>query len=403
MVTTTTSYTDSRNRAYAGEGYDGTVRVAVAGYFGTGVLLYDGRAVLTAAHLFDGIAAAAGASVHFETTAGSQMIAASRVVPLPSYDGDGNNDLALVWLSRAAPVQATRHELYRTGDEVGKAFSLVGYGMPGTGSAGEFTGYSGSPLRQKAVNQFDADGGTLKAYLGAGMSWTPAAGTQLVADFDDGTSAHDALGQLIGRNDTGLGQAEGLIAPGDSGGPAFIDGRLAGVATYTARLTRGGASPDVDGQANSSYGEIAAWQRVSAYQQWIDQSLRAQYPDAPARPEAVRKAVPEGSSGIGLAYFLVEFTGTRSAADQIVSVDYATRNGSATAGQDYLALAGTLVLYANETQAVIPVEIIGDTTPEPDETFYLDLTNPVGGSFGANIATLTAVRTIVNDDGGVWV
>lgn len=42
-------------------------------------------------------------------------------------------------------------------------------------------------------------------------------------------------------------------------------------------------------------------------------------------------------------------------------------------------------------------------TPEPDKTFVLDLTNPVGGSFGNGVITLTAVRTIVNDDGGLSV
>jgi hypothetical protein len=66
-----------------------------------------------------------------------------------------------------------------------------------------------------------------------------------------------------------------------------------------------------------------------------------------------------------------------------------------------LAVHGKLVLYPNENQAVIPVEVIGDTTPEPDETFYLDVTNPVGGSFGPGVVMLTAMRTIVTDDG--WV
>jgi hypothetical protein len=55
-----------------------------------------------------------------------------------------------------------------------------------------------------------------------------------------------------------------------------------------------------------------------------------------------------------------------------------------------------------ENQAVIPVEIIGDTLSEADETFFLDVFNPVGGSFGEDVVKLTAVRTIVNDDGRAW-
>jgi len=69
------------------------------------------------------------------------------------------------------------------------------------------------------------------------------------------------------------------------------------------------------------------------------------------------------------------------------------------AGSDYIAVSGKLNLYPGENQAVIPVEIVGDTVPEPSETFYLDVFNPVGGSFGEGVVKLTAVRTILYDDG----
>ena len=401
MVTTVTDYTNPRNWAYPGEGYDGVVRVSSGGHYGTGVLLYDGRAVLTAAHLFYNPASTT-ASVSFETTAGNQTVTASGITLLPTYDPiQGNNDLAIVWLSNAAPVAAERYSLYRSSDEITQSLTMVGYGLPGSGATGQLSGYSGNPIRLKASNQFDADIGTLKSTLGPAMSWTPTAGTQLVADFDNGTTAHDALGRLINRPGEGLGQSEGLIAPGDSGGPAFINGQVAGIASYTASLTYGSIAPDIDSITNSSFGEIAAWQRVSYYQQWIDQSLRAHLPEAPTKPSDVKKEIAEGGSGTSFAYFLLQFTGVRSDASQTLSVDYSTRNGTAIAGQDYLPASGKLVLYPNENQAVIAVEVIGDVTPEANETFYLDVTNPVGGSFGAGVISLTAVRTIVNDDGYV--
>lgn len=401
MVTTVTAYTDPRNRAYPGEGYDGVVRVSVAGYYGTGLLLYNGQAILTAAHLF--AHGSTAASVQFETTAGTQTIATNQASVLSSYDAiNGNNDLALVWLSGSAPATANRYSLYRSSDEIGQVLTMVGYGLPGSGDSGTLRSYAGDPIRLKADNQFDADAATLKSGLGSAMGWAPAAGTQLVADFDNGSTSHDALRLLIGRPGAGLGQNEGMIAPGDSGGPAFINGQVAGIASYVASLSRNGINPDIDGVTNSSFGEIGAWQRVSHYQQWIDQSLRAHYPNAPSKPEQVQKAVAEGDSGTTYAYFLLQFTGVRSDPSQSLSVDYATRDGSARAGSDYLAAAGTLLLYPGEDQAVIPVEIIGDTVSEPDETFYLDVSNPVGGSFGAGVLKLTAMRTIVNDDGGVW-
>jgi hypothetical protein len=60
--------------------------------------------------------------------------------------------------------------------------------------------------------------------------------------------------------------------------------------------------------------------------------------------------------------------------------------------------AGRLNLYPGENQAAIPVEIIGDRIDESDEDFYMDVFDPIGGSFGTGVVKLTAVRTIVDDD-----
>lgn len=397
MVTTTAHHTNSRYRTHPGDGYEGVVRISFGGYYASGALLFDGRAILTTAHLFEG--RTGPTKVTFETRDGAQTLSANKILQHPGYDTQGNNDLAIVWLSSPAPVAADRYGLHRDSDEIGQPFTFVGYGSTGTGSTGATSGDTTSPVRLKAGNLFDADAGTLKHALGAGMGWTPLAGTQLIADFDNGSTANDALGRLIARSDLGLGLDEGLIAAGDSGGPAFLNGRIAGVASYTASLSHGSVDPDIDARANSSFGEIAAWQRVSAYQQWIDQSLRANYPNAPTKPEEVKKEVAEGSSGTSYAYFLLQFNGVRSDPWQILSVDYATRDGSARAGSDYVAVSGTLRLYPDENHAVIPVEIIGDSTPEPNETLYLDVFNPVGGSFGPGVVKLTAMRTILDDDG----
>lgn len=397
MVTTATRSTDARYRAGPGEGFDGVVRVSYGGYYGTGAVLFDGRAILTAAHLFDGRNGTA--SVSFETSIGTQTLYAQRYLLHPDYDARGNNDLAIVWLSGSAPLGAERYGIYREADEVGQQITLVGYGLKGMGSTGATSNGSTIPIPLKAANRFDAEASLLKSELGSIVGWSPLAGTQLLADFDNGASSNDALGQLLNRHDLGLSADEGLIASGDSGGPAFIGSLLAGVASYTASLSYGPIAPDIDSIPNSSFGEIGAWQRVSAYQQWIDQSLRDGHAGAPTRPEEVVKKVAEGESGTQLAYFLLQFTGMRSAPDQILSVDYATRDGSALAGSDYIATRGTLKLYPGEDQAAIAVEIIGDTTPEPDETFHLDVFNPVGGSFGIGVVQISAVRTILDDDG----
>jgi len=400
MVSTTNSYSLSRYRVNTNEGFDGVVRVATGGHYATGALLFGGQALLTAAHLFTGHPLSA--SVYFETILGVQTFSSSKVLLHPGYVGDGNHDLALVWLSGNAPVAADRYSLYRESDLAGQRFDLVGYGRPGTGAWGAVDPTSEAYTRLKAQNTFDSEGAQLKSALGASIGWTPISGSQWMADFDNGLAANDALGRLMGRNHLGLGLDEGFMSQGDSGGPALVDGQIAGVASFLASLSRGLVQPDVDMLSNSSFGEVGAWQSVAYYQQWIDQSLRASYVGAPSRPEEVKKEVQEGQFGTSMVFFLLQFTGVRASPDQWLSVEYSTRDGTAKAGEDYLAARGKLVLYPNETQAVIPVEVIGDWVAEPDEVFYLDVFNPVGGSFGPGVTVLTGQRTLLNDDGGFW-
>lgn len=389
----------SQHRTPVGYGLDGVVRVVADGYYGTGVLLYAGQAVLTAAHLLrqaDG-QLVSSATVHFETTSGASSLRSTSYQLHPDYDPvSANNDLALIWLPQTAVAAADRYQLYRDSDEIGQLTTLVGYGASGTGLFG--ADGDSAPVRYQAVNRFDALGNDLSEAFRYSLAWKPDNGI-LVADFDNGLAAQDALGQFIAAWNSGAGSAEGLIAPGDSGGPAFIDGQLAGVASYVARLEKGAISPDVDQLRNSSFGEIGFWQRISQTQQWIDQAIRAQYADAPQTPQQVQTQVAEGDSGTTLVYFLVQFHGVRDEAADWLSVDYRTRDGSATAGEDYLATVGTLILYPDESQAVIAVEVLGDTRPEGNETFFLDVFNPVGGGFAGGVSQLSAMRTLLDDDG----
>jgi hypothetical protein len=424
MVATVTDYTELKNRALIGSGFDGVVRVVVNGYFGTGTLLFGGQAVLTAAHLFskqqvlvsNSIAPklASVTDIIFESTSGVQSIAASHVQVHPGYDASNSlNDLALVWLSQDAPTKAERFNLYRNQDELGQAFTMVGYGVPGLGSTGVVSNFA--PVRVVAQNQFDIDSVYLGPYFSGSDAWEVIRGKQLAADFDNGLAQNDAFGLLLSKSGLGLGASEGLLSPGDSGGPAFINGQIAAVASFSARLSYvvpSGASkgslnaepavpqsPDVDNVANSSFGEVASWQRISAYQQWIDQSLRAQDNLAPKSLDQVQKNVVEGSTGSSLVYFWVQLNSANSDRQTSVSLDYQTRSGTAVQGQDFLEARGTLKLYAGEDHAVVAVEILGDKQPEEDEYFYLDVFNPLGAGFEDGAVKLTAIRTILDDDG----
>ncbi len=66
------------------------------------------------------------------------------------------------------------------------------------------------------------------------------------------------------------------------------------------------------------------------------------------------------------------------AASGEVSVDYATKDGTATAGADYTAASGTLVFAAGETAKTVSVPLLDDAIDEGKETFKLRLSNPRG-------------------------
>ena len=64
--------------------------------------------------------------------------------------------------------------------------------------------------------------------------------------------------------------------------------------------------------------------------------------------------------------------------NQGVSVNYSTTAGTATANSDYTPVSGTLTIPAGATTATLSIPIVNDNFNEPNETFNLALSNPVG-------------------------
>jgi ELWxxDGT repeat protein len=89
------------------------------------------------------------------------------------------------------------------------------------------------------------------------------------------------------------------------------------------------------------------------------------------------------------------FTVTRSAATaDSVTVAYATANGTATAGKDYTAESGTVTFSAGQLTRPVTIAITNDASREPNEVFYVRLTN-------ANYAVIgddEGQGTIVSED-----
>jgi uncharacterized protein YhjY with autotransporter beta-barrel domain len=101
--------------------------------------------------------------------------------------------------------------------------------------------------------------------------------------------------------------------------------------------------------------------------------------------------VTEGNAGTVNAVFTVTLS---AASGQTVTVNYATADGTATQPADYTNTSGTLTFTPGATTQTITVPVIGETVPEANETFFVNLS----GAVNATIADNQGVGTITNDD-----
>ncbi len=104
-------------------------------------------------------------------------------------------------------------------------------------------------------------------------------------------------------------------------------------------------------------------------------------------------SVDEGNAGdsrhVSIPVYLTE------ASTSTVTIHYATANGTAIAGEDYVSTNGILTFAPGVTQQNILVAVTGDAIVEGSETFTVTLSNP---SDNASILDGSATGTIVNDD-----
>lgn len=269
----------------AGTGFDGVaqliVHMAAGDALCSGSLLMTGRHILTAAHCVTdafGNLSATGVDVVFTFPGGQVTIPSSQIIVHPGWTGDlfNGNDIAIIELSAVAPSQLERYDIYRNSDEVSKQHFKYGYGLTGQGPTGSVPGTTGT--KRFGANQYDAGGELLNGAVLPPGTVTP--GTQLIFDFDDGTAARDFFGQTFGIVNLGYGANEINSASGDSGGPTFINGLIAGITSYGVST-----ATDVDQITNSSFGEISGDTRVSTYADWIDRVLGGGAAAAPLGPE----------------------------------------------------------------------------------------------------------------------
>ena len=227
-----------------------------------------------------------------------------------------------------------------------------------------------------------------EAAVAAIVANRPAAGLPTIS----GTAQ---VGETLTASVSGIGDADGL----DNAVFSHQWIRTGGTGTAT----------DIEGATGSTYAPVAADAgatiavRVTFEDDGGTQEtlLSAATETVAAAPEEVESPAP-GVLSVADAEASEEEDATLDfavtldpAADAAVTVDYATSDGTATAGADYTGTSGTLTFLAGETAKTVSVPIVDDAVDDGGETLTLTLSQAAGANIGAAAAT-----GIIRDDDG---
>ena len=187
---------------------------------------------------------------------------------------------------------------------------------------------------------------------------------------------------------TGTLNTVGSLSVGNADPPAAFDISERGTAGY---ISTGSAYPN-----SSFYGEVnlTTGAANTSFSGLIGNPTR--YSSMSMAPRArfgvVDTTVPEGAGSVTVTVQRLVAVGTDS-------IDYATADGSAVAGEDYTTTSGTLTFAPGETVKTVSVPLVGDATDEPDadESFRLVLSVPTSSE--SVVADLDGgLIQIVDDD-----
>ena len=311
-----------------------------------------------------------------------------------------------------------------------------GAGGIGAGSADLFSNQGGTAGLQAKWLWYDIPARTLRlAFVDAGLPDVEGMvlhlGAQTVAVPDSARNQSLVLGDVDIAWTDGQTLAVRLVQPstaelssdaslaslsldGAALAPAFDAERLlyrAAVDADTASLTVAAAASDeeavvaitpedadldADGhQVALGYGETLVGVTVVSADGNAKRAYRVVVararPDATAA-EAVTVGVADAQAAEGGALLFV--VNLSAAATLTVTVDYATSDGTATAGADYTETSGTLAFPAGGISETISVPVLADEAADDGETVTLTLNNVVHAAFPAGADSISATGTI---------
>ena len=163
--------------------------------------------------------------------------------------------------------------------------------------------------------------------------------------------------------------------------------------------------PDTTGDGVNLQGKYTTWENWVGHTPEGGRSDRATVTitnndDKPGISIAPASAL-EGDSGSADMTFTVTVA---YAVTEAVTVNYATSDGTATAGQDYTAVSnGSVTIVAGNTTSEFTVSVTGDETDELNETFKVTISLPLGATAAAITGgdTAAVAGAILDDDPAV--
>lgn len=262
----------------------------------SGSLMADRRSILTAAHcvsdgtpdrplsttvfFYDG---ADPDTYVYNSPPGVQTRQVTNYVVHSEYTGEviDQNDVAVLWMDTAAPASMTSYGLFTNSNLEGSDFNVAGYGARST-VGGNLGNNAGTGRLRQGDNRIDfrlGDDDFADFFVDPIDWWGPAAEYSYLYDFDNGRAANDTSCMIAGAFglggdkycNTGLGQDEVKSAGGDSGGPGFIDGKVATITSYG--LTFGAGWGDLDNSLNNTFGEFGGVVPVWLHDGFIRESM----------------------------------------------------------------------------------------------------------------------------------
>ena len=290
-------------------------------------------------------------------------------------------------------------------------------------AAGFAVRYATADGTATAGDDYTANSGALT--FGAGET----ARTVSVATLADATHEAAETLALVVSNESGteLARATGTIeeaAPAVTVSDAFgpegealeftvrieraADGFAVRYATADGTATAGADYTAASGTLDFGAGETAKTVSVATLDDALDEgaeTFRLAATDASGAELARGEGTIEDLKTVGVSVsdaaaeeggtlaFAVTLDGVQ---DLAVSVDYATADGTATAGDDYTAASGTLTFAAGERSKTVAVAALDDAAEEAAETFALVLSN---ASRGARLDDAEGTGTIAASDG----